>query len=170
MERGSRRPLRGTHVTVDTQSTHILSEFLLCSADTLDDLDAIEGFMKQAAVAAGATIVTAAFHRFAPQGVSGVVVVEESHLSIHTWPERGYAAVDFFTCGDCRPEEAERVLAQALGATRVESMRVERGGIRSERMMRVASHQTHTVPAERAPPGGAASGSGGVSAVRVRPG
>lgn len=129
---------------MDTRSTHILAEFLSCSADLLDDLEAIEGLMREAAVAAGATVVGAAFHRFAPQGVSGVVVVEESHLSIHTWPERGYAAVDFFTCGDCRPEEARRVLARALGAKRVETMRVERGHIRSDRMMRVASHRAHT--------------------------
>lgn len=135
---------------MDTQSTHILAELLFCPADVLDDLDAIEAAMRQAAVAAGATIVRAAFHRFAPQGVSGVVVVEESHLSIHTWPERGYAAVDFFTCGDCRPAEAQRVLAQALGAGRVETMRLDRGHIGAERMMRVASHRSAAVAGDGA--------------------
>jgi len=67
------------------------------------------------------------FHRFAPQGVSGVVVVEESHLSIHTWPEAGYAAVDFFTCGECFPERAHAALLDGLAPERSEILNVERG-------------------------------------------
>ena len=93
----------------------------------LDNLEAIEALMKQAAIAAGATIVTSTFHRFVPQGVSGVVVVQESHLSIHTWPEVGYAAVDFYTCGDCVPEEAHKTLFDGLQARDYELMVVERG-------------------------------------------
>lgn len=83
--------------------------------------------MVAAAEAAGATVVAKAFHRFTPQGVSGVVVVEESHLSIHTWPEYGYAAVDFYTCGDCVPERAHELLRSALGAERSEVLKVDRG-------------------------------------------
>ena len=56
--------------------------------------------MNQAAELAGATIVSSNFHHFSPHGVSGVVIIAESHLTIHTWPEYGYAAVDLFTCGD----------------------------------------------------------------------
>lgn len=85
--------------------------------------------MKNAALAAGAHIVQAVFHQFAPQGVSGVVVVEESHISVHTWPEAGYAAVDFYTCGETDPAKAHAVLVEGLGATSGELMRVQRGNL-----------------------------------------
>ncbi len=77
---------------------HILMEFSDCSVETLDDLKRLEVVMEEAALASKATIIKSVFHQFAPQGVTGVVVVAESHLAIHTWPEHGYAAVDFFTC------------------------------------------------------------------------
>jgi S-adenosylmethionine decarboxylase proenzyme len=93
----------------------------------LNDLTGVEELMKRAARYAGATIVASVFHPFSPQGVSGVVVVEESHLSIHTWPELGYAAVDFYTCGECRPERAHEVLRYELKPTSSERLRVERG-------------------------------------------
>lgn len=112
---------------LNTRGRHLLVEYGGCSPSKLDDLDAVEALMKEAAVAAGATIVTSTFHRFMPQGVSGVVVVQESHLSIHTWPEVGYAAVDFYTCGDCVPEEAHRTLFEGLEARDYELMTVERG-------------------------------------------
>ena len=83
--------------------------------------------MKHAAQSAGATVVNTVFHTFSPQGVTGVVVVEESHLSIHTWPEHGYAAVDFFTCGECLPEDAHAVLMEGLRAESAELMSVDRG-------------------------------------------
>ena len=83
--------------------------------------------MLQAAEAAGATIVQSVFHRFSPHGVTGVVVVAESHLSIHTWPEYGYAAVDFFTCGDCRPEAAHEVLEAGMLSRSHAIVKVERG-------------------------------------------
>ncbi|ODN30170.1 adenosylmethionine decarboxylase [Fervidobacterium thailandense] len=79
---------------------HIIAEYYDCDKRILDDIDAIEFHMKQAAYETGATIVNSSFHRFLPYGVSGVVIVSESHLTIHTWPEYGYAAVDLFTCGD----------------------------------------------------------------------
>lgn len=79
---------------------HIIAEFYDCDKEILDNIDAIEFHMKQATYETGATIVNSSFHRFLPYGVSGVVVISESHLTIHTWPEYGYAAVDLFTCGD----------------------------------------------------------------------
>ncbi len=78
---------------------HLLVELFSCAEDVLDDLEKIEALMKEAARLSGATIVESVFHRFQPHGISGVVVIAESHLAIHTWPEHGYAAVDFFTCG-----------------------------------------------------------------------
>lgn len=83
--------------------------------------------MIEAAKAAGATVVGSVFHPFTPQGLSGVVVVEESHLSIHTWPERGYAAVDFYTCGECEPERAHAHLVSVLKPRRSEVASLERG-------------------------------------------
>ncbi len=79
---------------------HILVEFTGCSPEILDDVTAIEGSMIEAAQKAGATVIQSSFHHFSPFGASGVVVIQESHLAIHTWPEYGYAAVDLFTCGD----------------------------------------------------------------------
>lgn len=112
---------------MDTFGRHLLVEYRGCDSELLNDLDFIEVLMKRAAVAARATIVTSTFHMFAPQGVSGVVVVQESHLSIHTWPERGYAAVDFYTCGDCKPELAHQELLAGLRARAFELMLVNRG-------------------------------------------
>lgn len=79
---------------------HILVEFTNCNADVLNDVSKIESSMIEAAQIAGATVINSTFHHFSPFGVSGVVVIQESHLAIHTWPEYRYAAVDLFTCGD----------------------------------------------------------------------
>lgn len=79
---------------------HILVEFNQCSPEALNDVILIEKGMVEAAREAGATVINSTFHHFSPFGVSGVVVIQESHLAIHTWPEYGYAAVDLFTCGD----------------------------------------------------------------------
>jgi S-adenosylmethionine decarboxylase len=78
---------------------HVLAEFYGCSPDILNNTAQIEEIMVNAALEAGAEIREVVFHEFTPQGVSGVVVISESHLAIHTWPEFGYAAVDVFTCG-----------------------------------------------------------------------
>lgn len=79
---------------------HILAEIHGCDANVLNDRSAVERIMVEAALKAGAEVREVAFHQFSPQGVSGVVVISESHLAVHTWPEHGYAAVDVFTCGD----------------------------------------------------------------------
>jgi S-adenosylmethionine decarboxylase len=75
-------------------------EFSGCDPTLLSDVGGIHTMMIAAAKAARATVMESAFHRFEPQGVSGTVILAESHLSIHTWPEKGYAAMDFYTCGD----------------------------------------------------------------------
>ncbi|MEZ4471899.1 MAG: adenosylmethionine decarboxylase [bacterium] len=112
---------------MNTLGRHLLIEYRGCNGAILDDLPRIEALMLQAAEAAGATIVQSVFHRFSPHGVTGVVVVAESHLSIHTWPEYGYAAVDFFTCGDCRPEAAHEVLEAGMLSRSHAIVKVERG-------------------------------------------
>jgi S-adenosylmethionine decarboxylase proenzyme len=79
---------------------HVLVELYDCDSTILNNQHAIEQHMQEAALKSNATIVNSVFHRFSPHGVSGVVVIAESHLAIHTWPEYSYAAVDLFTCGE----------------------------------------------------------------------
>lgn len=107
------------------------AELYGCDKDALDDVAQIQSLMLEAARVAGATVVSSQFHKFAPQGVSGVVLIAESHIAIHTWPERGYAALDLFTCGDTlRAEEGFRWLAGRFHASHLESSRAERGDLR----------------------------------------
>ena len=88
--------------------------------------------MVSAALAAGAEVREVAFHKFSPQGVSGVVVISESHLAIHTWPELGYAAVDVFTCGEeVDPWRACNYICDRFGAQRVEATEQMRGVMES---------------------------------------
>lgn len=83
--------------------------------------------LRKAAKAAKADPVHASYRRFQPQGVSGVLVVQESHLSVHTWPEVGYVAVDIYTCGRCFPDRAVPVLYAGFKATSKQVMEVTRG-------------------------------------------
>lgn len=106
----------------------IVVEYYGCNPDNLNDVAYIKRAMRDAALASGATIVQEAFHLFNPHGVSGVVVIAESHLTIHTWPEYGYAAVDLFTCGDdVDPEHAFDHLKAALGAETFSAIEMKRG-------------------------------------------
>jgi len=89
--------------------------------------------MVNAALEAGAEVREVVFHKFSPQGVSGVVVISESHLAIHTWPELGYAAVDVFTCGSSvNPWDACNYLAKQFGADYVKASEVQRGLIEKQ--------------------------------------
>lgn len=112
---------------MDTRAKHLLVELWQCQPGALDDLDGLRALMLRAASAAGATVVGEAFHRYAPQGVTGVLLLEESHFSLHTWPESGYAAFDFYTCGALDPEPAARVVAEGLGGAKVTLLEVDRG-------------------------------------------
>lgn len=107
---------------------HILVEFHDCDSAILNDSTLIENHMVEAARLAGATVISSTFHHFSPHGVSGVVVIAESHLAIHTWPEYGYAAVDLFTCGDeCNPWNAFHHLKEAFGSQRSIETELRRG-------------------------------------------
>lgn len=107
---------------------HVIVEYYGCNAEILDDLAGLEAHMVAAARRSGATPVTQDFHHFAPQGVSGVVIIMESHLTIHTWPEHRYAAVDYFTCGEkTDPLRAHEYLSQALSATTSHHVMMQRG-------------------------------------------
>ncbi len=79
---------------------HLVVELSGCNKGKLDDTEALKECLEEAVRLSGATIVRSVLHRYNPHGVSGVVVIAESHFSVHTWPEYGYAALDFFTCGE----------------------------------------------------------------------
>lgn len=112
---------------MDTCGKHLMVEYIGCNFAALNDVDQIRELMERAAMAAQMTIVASVFHLFKPQGVTGVVVLEESHLSIHTWPEIGYAAVDFYTCGGGEPQKAHNVLEVGLQAHSFQMLDIERG-------------------------------------------
>ena len=107
---------------------HLLLELLDCDADAINSLEAVKGALIEAAKRAQATIVDVVFHEFNPFGISGVVVIAESHLSIHTWPEYRYAAVDIFSCGEVlQPEIAASYLVEQFGAARASVVEMQRG-------------------------------------------
>ncbi len=112
---------------METVGRHLIAEFYRCDLSMLDDVEAIRSHMHAAAVAVGASIVGDTFHRFTPQGVSGTVVIAESHLSIHTWPENGYVAVDIYTCGGLDPRPGFEYLGRALGASKCRVQEIVRG-------------------------------------------
>ena len=107
----------GTHLIVD-----------LWQAERLDDLDYVRETLVACVEAAGATLLNIDLHHFTPNGgVSGVAVLAESHISIHTWPECGYAALDVFMCGDARPEASVPVLRAAFAPSQVAVQELRRG-------------------------------------------
>jgi S-adenosylmethionine decarboxylase proenzyme len=106
----------------------IVVEYYGCAPEVLNNVALIKRTMRDAALVSGATVVQEAFHLFNPHGVSGVVVIAESHLAIHTWPEYGYAAVDLFTCGeDVDPDRAFMHLKEKLQAATFSAMELKRG-------------------------------------------
>lgn len=114
--------------SVSNLGRHILAEFYNCDPNILNNVNLIETSMVQAAVECGATVVEKNFHMFSPYGVSGVVIISESHLAIHTWPEYGYAAVDLFTCGEsCDPLVAYEYLKEKLNARSAIYTELQRG-------------------------------------------
>jgi len=109
---------------------HILVEFMNCDPHIMNDVAAIEKDMVAAAQKAGATVINSTFHHFSPYGVSGVVVIQESHLAIHTWPEYGYAAVDLFTCGEMDAWISFDWLKEAFGAKSYSALEMKRGSVK----------------------------------------
>ena len=123
---------------------HLIVEYSDCDQSILNNLDQLEKHLNESVRKAGATIVKSSFHRYNPQGVSGVVVIAESHISIHTWPEYGYAAVDFFTCGDTvDPYKAYEYIKEQLGAKDALVSEIKRG-IPSDKDELIAHKPTST--------------------------
>jgi S-adenosylmethionine decarboxylase len=125
--------------SVDEQADHFVQDGDLCyagshlivdlwGAERLDDLDHIEATLREAVDAAGATLLHIHLHHFTPNGgVSGVAVLAESHISIHTWPERDYAALDVFMCGDAQPKRTLPILKRAFSPSSVQIGDFKRG-------------------------------------------
>jgi S-adenosylmethionine decarboxylase len=118
-----RRPTR-----LNALGRHLLLELFDCDLHAINNVEAVKSALIEAAKRAQATIVDVVFHEFNPFGVSGVVVIAESHLSIHTWPEYRYAAVDIFSCGEIlQPEVAASYLVEQFGAERTSVVEMQRG-------------------------------------------
>jgi S-adenosylmethionine decarboxylase len=119
---------RGRGSVLESLGRHLLLELYDCSSEALNSLESVKQAMVEAAKRAEATIIDVVFHEFNPFGISGVVVIAESHLSIHTWPEHRYAAVDIFSCGETlKPAEAANYLVEQFGASRASCVEVKRG-------------------------------------------
>lgn len=114
---------------MSTIGSHCILEIYDCPARLLDDPQAVIEALQAAALAANATLLQTTHHRFEPHGVTALALLAESHISVHTWPERGYAACDVFTCGDqTLPEAACMALIEALQCPRYSLRRIPRGG------------------------------------------
>lgn len=110
---------------VECAGAHLIID--LYGAQRLNDIDHIEETLRQCVTAAEATLLHIHLHRFQPNGVSGVAVLAESHISIHTWPERGYAALDVFMCGNANPDACVPILREAFKVKRIAVSELLRG-------------------------------------------
>ncbi|GAE27915.1 S-adenosylmethionine decarboxylase proenzyme [Halalkalibacter wakoensis JCM 9140] len=112
---------------METLGRHVIAELWGCDVDKLNNRSLIEQIFVEAALKAGAEVREVVFHEFAPKGVSGVVIISESHLTIHSFPEHRYASIDVFTCGDLDPTTAADHIAETLQACSSEVIEIERG-------------------------------------------
>lgn len=132
----------------------VLAELSFCDQEAINDQELLERLLEEAARQSGATLLSVHVHRFQPQGLSGVAILAESHLAIHTWPELGYAAVDAFTCGDhVDPKAAVARLEEGFRAKSATTMEVNRGMhpsvamlARAEAMGQSQQHEANRAP------------------------
>lgn len=123
---GERKDYFVTRDGLHYAGTHLLID--LWNARHLDDPEVVEGALREAVEACGATLLHIHLHHFSPsRGISGIAVLAESHISIHTWPERDYAAIDIFMCGGCNPYKAVPVLRRRLGTDSLQLNEQKRG-------------------------------------------
>jgi S-adenosylmethionine decarboxylase len=111
----------------DTVGAHVLADFWGCQFEKLDDAELLINSLRQAAKSAKMTILAEESYKFTPQGFTGLLLLSESHISIHTYPERGYAAIDVYTCGGGMTQKAIDFLKDVLKPTHVHEMLVRRG-------------------------------------------
>jgi S-adenosylmethionine decarboxylase proenzyme len=131
-------------MNIKSLGTHILIDYFECNSELINNKAFVSAALLDAARLSNATIVTDVFHTFNPHGISGVVVIAESHVAIHTWPEYACAAVDVFSCGDkMNPEVIEGFLKDVFQARSCESRVIERG--------RMLQMQDEHLPAPKVP-------------------
>lgn len=107
---------------------HLICEYYECNSNTLDNLEKMEQLLLEAAHRANAKVINKFFHKFSPNGITGVVMLAESHISIHTWPDLNYAAVDIFTCGEkTTPVLAYEYMVELLNSKKHELKNITRG-------------------------------------------
>ncbi len=113
---------------MDSLGRHLIIELFDCDQEIISGVKAVEEIILEAVRLSEATIIESFFHLFPPDGVSGIVIIAESHFSIHTWPEYGYSAVNIFTCGESvDSRKALSFLKEKLKAKNVSTMELERG-------------------------------------------
>lgn len=113
---------------MDTMGRHVIAELWQCNVNKLNNIDILEQIFVEAALKSGAEIREVTFHKFAPIGISGVVIISESHLTVHSFPEHGYASIDVYTCGNMiDPHKAVQYIITMLEANRVEKLEIPRG-------------------------------------------
>ncbi|MGZ4106759.1 MAG: adenosylmethionine decarboxylase [Tumebacillaceae bacterium] len=113
---------------MDTMGRHVVAELWDCDGELLNDQHAVERIMVNAALESGAEVREVVFHKFSPHGVSGVVIISESHLTIHSFPEHRYASIDVYTCGDrIDPAVASNYISKSLRSKRQETIQFSRG-------------------------------------------
>ncbi len=112
---------------MDYLGRHFLAEFYNCSSEILNNKEEIAEIMTKGIEISNATIIKPFFHKFSPYGISGIIVIAESHLAIHTWPEFGFAAVDLFSCGNFDFTESLKFIRDNLKAERYSILGIKRG-------------------------------------------
>ena len=127
---------------------HIIVDMRRCPRKILDDVNVIEKSLLGAASYANATVIDYSFRKFHPQGVSGIVIIAESHISIHTWPEYGYAAVDVFTCGSADASRAVEYIVKALKSKEHYILDLKRG-VLTYNEMKIVNNQKQNSKSEK---------------------
>jgi S-adenosylmethionine decarboxylase len=125
-QKSSTREVRGMQ-SFDTVGAHVLADFWGCQYDKLDDAQILVKSLKQAAKNANMTILGEVSYKFDPQGFTGILLLAESHISIHTYPEHGFAAIDVYTCGGGMTQKAIDFLKDVLRPQHVNEMVIRRG-------------------------------------------
>ena len=115
-------------MTMKSLGRHLIIELFHCDRAILNDQKMLENYLLEAVRLSGATTIQPFFHHFSPHGISGIILIAESHFAVHTWPEYGYCALDIFTCGEqIKAQEALVFLRGKLGAGTVSTMEIKRG-------------------------------------------
>jgi S-adenosylmethionine decarboxylase len=111
-----------------TMGRHVIADLSGCSRQLISSVSFVQSVLEEAVVKAGATIINSIFHQFSPIGVSGIILLSESHCSIHTWPDEEYAAIDIYTCGEhVFPQIAAEHIASKLQAQEICLSSMDRG-------------------------------------------